>query len=191
MIFPPALPNDHYCVVWHTHLVLSTIFSLSVPSTLFMSAQLSTRCGILSFAWLCHIYESKRYDFCSETHRCYGNYRTFLTECSLNDQLCYVFFCSWTLVCWKLHISLMAHSTPYSPHSDPVCDSLRLSAPKKLASKTSRWPLQSGPWCYLLITTCHPSTGTPLRRRSTDKPVLSIKHWQRWTERWTFSVKTM
>lgn len=76
----------------------------------------------------------------------------------------------------------MAHSTPYSPHSDPVCDP-RLSAAPETPIQTSRWPLQSGPWCYLLITTCHPSTGKPLRKKGlADKPlsVSSSRNEIRW-----------
>lgn len=95
----------------------------------------------------------------------------------------------------KLHGSLMAHSTPHSPHSDPVCDPC-VCQHQNAHIQISRWPLQSGPWCYLLITTCHPSTGKPLRKKGvTDKPVSvstgrdEIMWLFSWNENQTFPVK--
>lgn len=151
----------------------TTFFSLSVPMTLFMSAKLNARCGMFSLVLLCYVRYMKA-NTCflfwnTHEYRYYG--KCWKSLFSLNDWPYYIFFCSWSLVCWTLHRSLMAHSTPHSLQSDPVCDPY-VCQHQKTHVQTSRWPLQSGPWCYLQITTCHPSTGKPLGKRTSRQTYI-------------------
>lgn len=63
----------------------------------------------------------------------------------------------------ELHGSLMAYLTPEWLHSGSSLWSLCLWD-QNARVQMSRWPLQSAPWCYLVITTCHPKTGNPVSR---------------------------
>lgn len=131
----------------------TTVLSLSVPIMVCVcQAECKLWCCWFVFACLCHIYITGNIWFCS--HMCTDNG---------GNQLCYIFFFSWSLVCQTLHRPLMAHSTTHSPHSDSVCVP-DVCQHQKTHVQMYRWPLQSAPWCYLLITTCHPSTGKLQRK---------------------------
>lgn len=116
----------------------------------------------------------KHTHFCPESHMCAG-FTENGRNCQLNVAQTISCASSFPLAGWKLHGSLMAHSTPYSPHSDPACDPY-VCQHQKTHVQTTRWPLQSGPWCYLLITTCHPSTRKPLRK-GTNWQTCDCQHW--------------
>lgn len=58
----------------------------------------------------------------------------------------------------------------------PVCD-CDVCLHQQTHIQMSRWSMQSGPWCYLQIPTCQPSTGRPLQKGLADKLVPEYQCW--------------
>lgn len=111
-----------------------------------------------AWAWFCSVgMKAKALKDIFQTH---DQYQRFCEKIYGERRFACATSCSFAAL--KLCGSLMAYLTPEWLHSGSSLWSLCLWD-QNAHVQVSRWPWQSAPWCYLVITTCHPKTGNPIR----------------------------